>query len=270
MEAYLYDDGFDIEDRFFRTRPIRRLTRWRADVVARQLGMYDWEMAAFDPLMTEQAFKSDAFRQSMAWGPRELQLALDEADGFDARYGTDTGGVDPATCYVPTLPRAFDAIMKAIPMKHEEWTFIDLGCGRGRAILLASDYPFKRCLGVEWAEKHVTAAQQNFVRYKNPNQRCTALECIQADATPFDYPRGDLFIWLYNPFFTKVHEAVLARLKEQQTAGRRVLLVYHQQECGDVYEKSDFLHRWGQQGGPCTIPLVVKDGVYPWSAYANF
>ena len=47
-----------------------------------------------DPETTERAFRSDAYRQEIGWGPRELQQALDAADGFDAKYGTDTSGAD--------------------------------------------------------------------------------------------------------------------------------------------------------------------------------
>src|SRR5262245_38553083 len=85
-----------------------------------------------------------------------------EADGFDAVYGTDTGGVlgvgsldipdsqmEHSMQYGALSEEEFIRIMNELPIDWRDLVFVDLGSGKGRALLLASRYPFKRVIGVE-------------------------------------------------------------------------------------------------------------------------
>src|SRR5947208_15284999 len=59
--------------------------------------------------------------------------------------------------YQPTEPAAFHEMLgglQGVMSEHgvtglSDFTFIDLGSGKGRTLLMASDYPFRRILGVE-------------------------------------------------------------------------------------------------------------------------
>jgi len=70
----------------------------------------------------------------------------------------------------------------AIPqIKYEDFTFLDLGSGKGKALLLASEFPFQKIVGVDFSSELNAIAQQNFRTYKSTTQRCKDVKIICAD-----------------------------------------------------------------------------------------
>jgi tRNA G46 methylase TrmB len=74
--------------------------------------------------------------------------------------------------YQPTDPALFQEIMASLPIEFEQFTFVDLGSGKGRTLLMASEYPFKRIVGVELIAELHRAAEENIRDYRSPTQRC--------------------------------------------------------------------------------------------------
>jgi SAM-dependent methyltransferase len=62
--------------------------------------------------------------------------------------------------YFATEPWLFEQIMQAISVDFSQFTFVDLGCGKGRVLLMASDYPFQRIVGVEFMPELHRAAEK--------------------------------------------------------------------------------------------------------------
>jgi len=130
--------------------------------------------------------------------------------------------------YQPTEPALFHAMMQNLPMDLTRFTFIDLGSGKGRTLLMASDYPFRRILGVELLPQLNDIAQQNIEKYRSPGQKCFVLEARCGDAREFEFPAEPTVLYLFNPFT----EAGLAKLMERldmslQGQPRTVYLLYH-------------------------------------------
>ena len=65
---------------------------------------------------------------------------------------------------------------------------IDLGSGKGRVLLMASNYPFHRIVGVELLPELHRIAMKNVKAYKSSLPRCFALECVVGDALDFVFP----------------------------------------------------------------------------------
>src|SRR5579863_4122649 len=97
---------------------------------------------------------------------------------FDRSHGVDTDGKFDGWTYLSDLniqsanwidgndyaaidPLRFQQAMAAFDFRFEDYTFIDFGSGKGRALLLASEFPFKRILGLEFAPELHTAAETN-------------------------------------------------------------------------------------------------------------
>jgi hypothetical protein len=78
--------------------------------------------------------------------------------------------------YWPTPVALVREILSFLPIRHEQFTFIDLGSGKGRVLLLASDYPFKKIVGIEYAPELEEAARENLRLYESPNQKCRATD----------------------------------------------------------------------------------------------
>lgn len=160
---------------------------------------------------------------------------------FDADHGVVTeallflGELDPedvgeaiedATHYEPTPVKECTALLEAVPVLPEEWTFVDIGAGMGRVVLLASLQPFKQVIGVEVSGALCETARDNVVRWRraNPALPCRDLRIVHADAAAFRFPQGNVLVYLYNPF----GERTLLRLADALAARNQACyLAYH-------------------------------------------
>jgi SAM-dependent methyltransferase len=134
--------------------------------------------------------------------------------------------------YQPTEPTLFhemlDALHQQAHLDFREFTFIDLGSGKGRTLLLASDYPFRRIVGVELLPALHQIAQENLQKYHSESQKCVGLESICADATAFPFPAEPLVLYLFNPFPEAGLRRMLANLEESLRRNPRpVYVLYH-------------------------------------------
>ena len=88
--------------------------------------------------------------------------------------------------YQPTVEEEFAAIMQHLAtVDFATYTFIDLGSGKGRALLLAAMYPFARIVGVEVQPELDAIARQNIERFDEPGQQCHKIESVCADAREY-------------------------------------------------------------------------------------
>jgi SAM-dependent methyltransferase len=88
-----------------------------------------------------------------------------------------------------------------------QFTFVDLGCGKGRALLLAEEYDFKRIVGVDFAAHFTQIASRNAAIVGSAN-----ITVVHGDVREFDFPAGRLVVFLYNPFSAKMTRSVMQRL----------------------------------------------------------
>jgi len=156
---------------------------------------------------------------------------------FDLEHGTDTGGWisggDLAastlsalytTIYLGIAPSAMRAALAASPIAPDDYTFVDIGCGKGRALLIAAELPFRRLLGVELAPELCAIANANIAL--NPDWK-SRISVMNGDATTFVYPEGPLFIFLYTPFLLPVVRRFQANLEGQlRRSPRPAYLLY--------------------------------------------
>ena len=130
--------------------------------------------------------------------------------------------------YQPSEPELFHQILHSLPSVPDGFTFIDLGSGKGRTLLMASDYPFRRIVGVELLDELEEVARQNIACYHNEQQKCFAIESQSGDARDFVFPLEPTVLYLFNPFPEYVLRTVLANLRTSLTElPRPVFVIYH-------------------------------------------
>lgn len=132
--------------------------------------------------------------------------------------------IEFATHYEPTPIAEAQRLLDEIPPPLESTTFIDLGSGMGRVVLLAARRPFKTVVGVELSPTLHEVARDNFARYGGEDLSCQDVRFVRADAAEYRFPRGNLAVYLYNPFRAPVFKAVLEHLAAQR---RDITLLYH-------------------------------------------
>jgi SAM-dependent methyltransferase len=172
-------------------------------------------------------------------------------DDFDVKHSTDTGGLEPLWKFQISSPnRRFGVryqatdeqeLVDAINFLHENpqaFTFIDLGCGKGRTLLVASNLGFKHVIGVEFARELAEIARMNLAKMRIAN---AVVE--QADAADFHFPNSDIVVYLYNPFSQEVVRKVVSKLRECRS--KKLYVIYKDPQCARLFDSSDFLSRLG-------------------------
>ena len=160
--------------------------------------------------------------------------------GFGTQFFT---GIT-ARPYFATEPWLFEQIMQAVPIDFSQFTFIDLGCGKGRVLLMASDYPLKRIIGVELMPGLHRAAQKNSANYSNARQRCRKIETVCMNARDYRFPQEPLVVYLFNPFSEPTFAHVLQNLRRSvEQTPRPVYIAYRFTEFEDLLAQAEWLEK---------------------------
>lgn len=191
-------------------------------------------------------------------------------DDFDIRYGVETTKrvhlsdlhIDSpnwsyAEGYWPTPPSVFANALQDLEIRFEDFTFIDLGSGKGRVLLMASDYPFREIIGVEFSPELRAIADENIRNYHSSNQACKSIHTYCMDFTLFDFPPGPLFVFLYNPSSEGITTKLAENLARSIEKSPRPLWVLYVTPTYDVFAS----------GKPLKLQLV-KSGKH-FALYRN-
>jgi SAM-dependent methyltransferase len=166
---------------------------------------------------------------------------------FDARFGVDTSGIiqldklhlvgsngAQGNEYEQSKPVEFYRLLRSTKAHYEDFVFVDLGSGKGRAVLLASELPFRRITGVEFAEELHRTAQENIRNYRSTTQKCRNIELFHLDAAEYQIPSEPAIFYLYNSFREEVMVKVLGNIQRSVAEQPRpVFLVY----CNSVHRE---------------------------------
>ena len=170
---------------------------------------------------------------------------------FDAKWGVQTSGLIPgrllktghkhdrhSTAYFGVAPSVFRALVRrwqrtrpAAPI--EQFAFIDVGAGMGRAMLLAAEFPFKQVVGIELNPVLAKIAQKNLKVWRASDRAQMPMRVLCGDAVTAPMPDGPCAVFLFNPFGASVLKRLLKRLAVDfaDRAGQLDLLyVNHEQE----------------------------------------
>ncbi|WP_052507592.1 class I SAM-dependent methyltransferase [Desulfonatronovibrio magnus] len=197
---------------------------------------------------------------------------------FDRKYGTDTTGListsklsisdvkssSNAIVYLPAPEGVTRYMLQSLPVNHPEFTFVDYGSGKGRVMLTASTFPFKKIIGVEISSDLHAIAKKNIQAYKNPRQKCSNFELNLVNALDYTPPPVPTVFHFYHPFLPEVLAPVLNNIKQSLQAHPRpiyILYLYH----------LDYVAATFRQAGFVSLIKEVKclNSQYNWALYTN-
>ena len=152
---------------------------------------------------------------------------------FDLEHGVDTSGLlfaehlasghahdDHINAYWGTAPSGFRGILEqwqqtlaGTPYGIQDYTFLDIGCGKGRVLMLASDAPFQRIVGVELSPALTAIAESNMAKWSAAPHLCSNIDVLNVDALAAPIPDSPVVLYIYNSFNLYVMLPLLERLQ---------------------------------------------------------
>ncbi len=197
---------------------------------------------------------------------------------FDRQYGTDTSGIvyinelalrqkdnrNHAIFYLSAPASVTRFMLNSLPIDYHKFNFVDFGSGKGRVLLLAAEFSFAKISGVELSTPLHECARGNLRRYRNPNQRCQAIELLNMDATRFIPPPENTVFHFYHPFLPDVLKPVLLNIGDSLEKKPRtlyILYLYHIDYVESVFAEMPFLRKVKE------VKCVNQQ--YNWALYAG-
>ena len=129
-------------------------------------------------------------------------------------------------------------MLHRIPARLEQFVFVDFGAGKGKALLIAALFPFRKVIGVEFSEELVNIARANVLSFRGAARACGEIELAHTDAAQFTIPGDPAVLYFYNPFREPVMRQVLSNVEQSLQQNPRLLfIVYVNPELADLIEK---------------------------------
>lgn len=171
---------------------------------------------------------------------------------YDKRFQVKTSGLvnpsamqipddrlDHAVEYAPTSANRFGWLLSNLPIDISKFVFVDFGSGKGRPLLMASEFPFKRVLGVELARALHDLAVQNIQSFRSRNRQCKEVHSLNQDATQFQFPEDPLVLFFFNPFSAEILQQVVDNLQSSlNDKPREVIILYYNPLHANVFQAS--------------------------------
>ena len=170
--------------------------------------------------------------------------------------------------YQPTEEALFHEMLSSLREEtgcdFRNFVFIDLGSGKGRTLLMAADYPFRRIVGVELLPELHRIAEENLRKYKSETQKCFVLQSICADASEFQFPDEPIVLYLFNPLLEAGLRRVVANLEQSlREHPRPIFVVYHNPLLEHVLSASA---TWRKFGGTHQYAIYCWKFYFEWRA----
>jgi SAM-dependent methyltransferase len=180
----------------------------------------------------------------------------DRIHPFDRFHGTDTSGTVPETDlpaneiartyavgYAGSQPSVLRLALAKLP-KLDTYTFLDLGCGKGRPLLVASEFPFRDIIGVDLSSPLAQVARRNASIIANRFPARTSVRVAVGDASNYPLPPGNLVIFLYHPFHAELIANVVAGVEAALASeARSIYVIYYNPIAGHCFDASQQLRR---------------------------
>lgn len=189
-------------------------------------------------------------RLSILWPDNRLQRRVELE--FDRSNSIDTAGRVPvslldipvdaaksAVHYAPSAQGEVAWFLDSLGVDLHDYVFIDFGSGKGRVLLIASHYPFREIIGVEFSRTLHKTALKNIANYSNSRKVCASVTSTLSDARQFSVPVRPSVYYFYHPFEAEIMGEVVARIEQQNAANLgRCFVLYLNPQAQHVFESS--------------------------------
>lgn len=194
---------------------------------------------------------------------RRIYAGWGRTHPIDVYYGIDTSGFVPAEAihpdqsltkkiipYAGSQPGIVRTALSTIP-NPGEYTFVDIGCGKGRVTIVASEFGFRKIIGVELSSDLVRVARANAEKVTRQYPDRPPIEIVEGDATRFPFPGGKVVVFMYHPFGRELMSQLRSTLESHIASSiEHIFIVYQNPVHGELFDAVPALTRWFAQTVP--------------------
>ena len=218
--TYRFDDDLDMIEYRLRLVAHSLMRRGLATTLLAVMRRLVYKVLNYKPRHT---FEHDAIAElDEVMGIQTAKIT--HLSDLEIRSPNAARGVD----YQPSPPAEVARALGELPIRFEEFTFVDVGCGRGLVLLLAARHAFRQVVGVDFSEELCQEAKANIVRCEDHLQICRDIKVACDDATSFELPGGPTVFYLFNPFHRPVFDEFIDHVAESLADNPRpVYLIYY-------------------------------------------
>ena len=205
---------------------------------------------------------------------------------IDRQYGIDTSGfvdVDAIDSrgemkrlikpYVGSQPSVVRRALNALGAVSD-CTFVDLGCGKGRALAVATEFPFRQICGVELSPALAAQARSNAAALAKRLPGRALLTIAEANVVDFALPPGKLVLFNYHAFGPEIVAELVRKLEAALKAGTpHIFFIYCNPVHGAIFDRSPAFHRYLAANFPYDPPELgfsfgenAEDAVVIWQS----
>lgn len=176
---------------------------------------------------------------------------------FDHEFGTDTSGqvspdlltADPSLAgemqaYIGAQPSIVRRVLACLP-DPTAYAFVDIGCGKGRPLVVASELPYASLTGVELSPTLVRIARQNASMIARRFPARTAIAVVEGNAAEYRLGHDRVVLFYYHAFGRDTLATFVGNLEQQLgDTARQAFFVYLNPVDADVLDASPRFSRW--------------------------
>lgn len=132
---------------------------------------------------------------------------------------------------------ALRKLLKKIDIK-DKTVFLDIGSGKGRILLVASEFKFKEVRGIEFSKKLCDIAEENIKKYKEKVNTSTIFKIINQDAAKYKFRNDEAIFFLYNPFDQFIMKQVFDNISKSFYEHKRDITIIYAYPVNNAFLES--------------------------------
>jgi SAM-dependent methyltransferase len=158
--------------------------------------------------------------------------------------------ISHASIYMPVNYYVIERLMGEIMNHGSNKTFLDFGCGKGRAMIVAASYGFEQITGIDFSKEFCEEAEATLQDYSEKNSSAH-FTVVNIDAYYFDIPDDITTFFFFNPFDEFIMKEVVSNMmKSVHRNSRTIRVLYANPQHKSVFLDNGFseiyyFKKWG-------------------------
>jgi SAM-dependent methyltransferase len=147
----------------------------------------------------------------------------------------------------------------------EGQVFVDFGCGKGRVLLAAAAYPFRRIVGIEFSPELCTICRRNISSFRQRYRSHIEIDVIQSDATKYNIGHDESVFFFFNPFECGLMKEVLHNIQSSaEISPRKIWIIVNKpHEHAPAFDAIGGLHWLGEYVYGSSVFWMWSGGAEP-------